>query len=325
VSTVARRLPPVLAAVLLLVPAVAAVGQGGVTVTGWGVERVFSAAALDSLSVDTAWVTPRGQAPEAHDGVALARLLGAAGVSDGDLAAGARTHWAFVEARDGYRVVLGFGELDPRVAGHAVVLERGTGDQAGTWRLVVPTEVRGPRWARDVVRIDIRGLARSADASRLVILARHAEKADAPRSDPPLTEAGRARADALAAAVAGAAIDAVIVTPFARTRDTGTPAAAARGVTPIEVSVGGSLAAHVAAVVEVVRGRPAGDAVLVVGHSNTIPAIVTALGGPALADLCDSQYAVLYVMTVPDAGPARLVTASYGTPDPPGGGCPTMR
>ncbi|HEX9630964.1 MAG TPA: phosphoglycerate mutase family protein [Gemmatimonadales bacterium] len=167
--------------------------------------------------------------------------------------------------------------------------------------------------------------AAPAQGERLVVLVRHAEKADQPRADPPLTEAGRARAHALAAVTASAGIGAVVVTPFARTRETAAAVARARGLTPVEIPVGRSVAAHVAAVVEAVRARPAGEPVLVVGHSNTIPAIVTALGGPPLADLCDNQYAVLYVLSVPGEGPARLVTASYGAADPADAGCPAMQ
>ena len=165
----------------------------------------------------------------------------------------------------------------------------------------------------------------SAQGERLIVLVRHAEKADEPRADPPLTEAGRARGEALAAVTTSAGIGAVIVTPYARTRETAAPVARAQGLTPVEIPVGRSVAAHVAAVTEAVRARPPGEAVLVVGHSNTIPAIVTALGGPPLADLCDNQYAVLYVLSVPATGPARLVTASYGAADPPDAGCPAMR
>jgi broad specificity phosphatase PhoE len=325
VSRALRRLVRACSVIALLSPAASAASQDGVTVMGWGATRTFSAVALDSLSVDTAWVTPRGQAAEAHVGVALDRLLGAVGVSEEDLRNGSGTHYAFIEARDGYRVVLGFGEVDPRVTGHRVVLVRGSGDQAGTWRLIVPSEVRGPRWARDVIRIDIRSLAAPADGSRLVILVRHAEKADEPRADPPLTEAGRARAVALLAATEWAEIGAIILTPFARTRETAEPVAQARSLVPTEVPVGRSLAAHVAAVTDAVHARPAGTATLVVGHSNTIPSIVTALGGPRLPDLCDSQHSVLYLMVVPSEGPARLVTASYGAADPPVAGCPAMR
>lgn len=165
----------------------------------------------------------------------------------------------------------------------------------------------------------------AADAGRLVVLVRHAEKASEPRADPPLTDAGLARAVALAEVLASSGIDAIVVTPFERTRATAAPLARARGITPAEIPVGRSVAEHVGAVADSIRAFPPGDAVLVVGHSNTIPKIVTALGGPDLADLCDSQYSVLYVMVVPAAGPARLVTASFGAPDPAVTGCPTMR
>jgi broad specificity phosphatase PhoE len=164
-----------------------------------------------------------------------------------------------------------------------------------------------------------------AAADRLVILVRHAEKEAEPGNDPPLTATGAARAAALANVVASAGIEAIIVTPFRRTRDTAAPVALARALAAIEVPVGRDVASHVAAVADSVRARPAGAAVLVVGHSNTVPAIVTALGGPRLPDLCDNQYAVLYVLAVPANGPARLVTASYGTADPADLGCPAMR
>ena len=66
-----------------------------------------------------------------------------------------------------------------------------------------------------------------------------------------------------------------------------------------------------------VRARPAGDVVLVVGHSNTIPAIVGALGGPRLPDLCETQYSMLYILEFPEAGPPRFIQANYGAADAP--------
>jgi len=158
----------------------------------------------------------------------------------------------------------------------------------------------------------------AAQADRIVILVRHAEKTNEPRTDPPLTDAGRARATALAAALDGAPVDAVIVTPFLRTRATAEPVTRARGLTPIVVGVEAGLAAHVQTVAEAVRAQPPGATILVVGHSNTIPAIIGALGGPKLKDLCDAEYATLFVLSLPSTGPPRLIRAQYGTPDPPG-------
>ena len=150
-----------------------------------------------------------------------------------------------------------------------------------------------------------------------VILVRHAEKAVAPPNDPVLSVEGTQRALDLAAALSGARVTSVIVTHLQRTQLTAKPVSDALGKTPIVVPVSGGTAAHVEAVAIAVRGRPAGDVVLVVGHSNTIPAIIGALGGPKLPDLCDGQYAMLFVLEFAPSGPPRFIRAKYGAADPP--------
>lgn len=150
---------------------------------------------------------------------------------------------------------------------------------------------------------------------RLIVLVRHAEADGEPRQDPPLTDRGRARAQALAAALEYAEIQRIIVSPLARTRLTAEPLARARGIPPTVADVAGGLEAHVGAVVEAVRSSPAGGTVLVVGHSNTVPAIMTALGAPPMADLCHGAFAQLFVLHVPPTGTPRLVRSSYGEPD----------
>lgn len=167
--------------------------------------------------------------------------------------------------------------------------------------------------------------AAAAQAPTVVIIVRHAEKAAAPADDPPLTEAGAARARALAAAVADAKVEAVITTQLARTRETARPAAEARGIAMETVTVGGTpVAEHAWAVAAAVR-RHAGHTVLVVGHSNTVTRIIEALGGPSLPDLCDSQYSTLFTLVL-NGSSARLVTSEYGAPSPAvKTGCPAMR
>lgn len=152
----------------------------------------------------------------------------------------------------------------------------------------------------------------------LVILVRHAERDTAPRRDPVLTPAGTARANDLAAALANARVGSVITTQYQRTRLTAAAIVAALGLTPVVVATGGSVATHVDSVAATVRARPAGEVVLVVGHSNTIPAIVTALGGPKLPDLCDTEYSTLFLLHFGRSGPPHLVRAKYGA-DAPGG------
>jgi broad specificity phosphatase PhoE len=153
-----------------------------------------------------------------------------------------------------------------------------------------------------------------AGAPSLVLLVRHAEKAAEPASDPPLTAAGAARAQALAAALRDAGVTAIITTQLRRTRETAQPLAMTRGLTPEVVPISrGAIAAHVEAAVAAVR-RHAGGVVLVVGHNNSVPAIIAALGGPRLPDICESVYASLFVL-VPGGGEARLVRSHYGAAD----------
>ncbi len=163
-------------------------------------------------------------------------------------------------------------------------------------------------------------------ASTSVVLVRHAEKAAEPASDPVLSPAGVTRAAALAAVLADAHIDVVIVTPTTRTRSTAAPLAVRATITPEEMSPRGGVPAHAAAVAQRIRTGLTGRHVLVVGHSNTIPAIVHALGGPSMPDLCDAQYSNLYVVEITAAGQVSLVRSTYGVADAPdAGSCVSMK
>jgi phosphohistidine phosphatase SixA len=152
-------------------------------------------------------------------------------------------------------------------------------------------------------------------AATVVILVRHAEKDTTPANDPPLTEAGASRARALAASQADAHIDVVIATTTLRTQETARAVAEPRGLA-IETIALAARDVHVGAVADAVR-RHAGQTVLVVGHSNTVPAIITALGGPKMADLCDDQYSMLFTLVI-GVGPPRLVRGTFGASAPPG-------
>ena len=156
-----------------------------------------------------------------------------------------------------------------------------------------------------------------AQSGPAVIVVRHAEKASDPADDPALSPAGERRAEALAGALAGARVDTIITTHYLRTRRTAAPIALARGLTPIVVRPGSDTAAHAREVAKAVRARPAGEVVLVVGHSNTVPAIIAALGGPQIQPLCETEYANLFTLILEPGGGARFIRSSYGTPDPP--------
>jgi phosphohistidine phosphatase SixA len=136
-----------------------------------------------------------------------------------------------------------------------------------------------------------------AEAQQMVILVRHAERADGGAgaagmmdkpADPLLSPAGEARAAKLAAMLADAGITAIYSTEFRRTQDTAKPLAAKIGVSVTTVPAG-----DLAALTAKISGDPKGIA-LVVGHSNTVPAVIKALGGTAPA-IADSEYDNLFI------------------------------
>lgn len=149
-----------------------------------------------------------------------------------------------------------------------------------------------------------------------VILVRHAEREAVEGRDPPLSAAGRERALSLRDALADAGVTAILTTRFQRTRQTAAPLAEALGITPRVIETAADVDAHVAAVTEAVRALPPGSRALVVGHSNTLPPIIRALGGSAPAALADSVFDAIFVVSLSPAG-ARTIQARYGAPSPP--------
>lgn len=155
-------------------------------------------------------------------------------------------------------------------------------------------------------------------APDLVIVVRHAEKAETPREDPGLSEVGLRRAQALAVALAGAGVQHIVTTQWQRTRDTAAALAAQQGLTPMVVTTrkGVPHLPELLATVRALSGR-----VLVVGHGNTVNELTAALAAtPPLLPLCETSYGHAFVVQ-PGPVPAWL-HLRYGEPDPaPGAGC----
>ena len=153
-----------------------------------------------------------------------------------------------------------------------------------------------------------------AETSTTIILARHGEKAAEPANDPMLSPAGEARAIALFEAVRGAGISAIYSTGYKRTQSTARPASEQLQIpvttfdaNPSDPNYGRLYAAELLA-------KQKGKVVLVVGHSNTIPLILRGLGIADAPAIADPEYDNLYVVTVPETGPPRVVKAHYGAP-----------
>ena len=140
-------------------------------------------------------------------------------------------------------------------------------------------------------------------APTTVILVRHAEAVANAGSDPVLSEAGSARAKALAAALKDAGVKAVITTQYQRTILTGRPLAEATGAELISLSAQTGDPAAIGA-------KYAGGVVVIVGHSNTVPAIVKGLTGVDVGEIAHDSYDQMFIVTGAP-GSARLVRARY--------------
>lgn len=148
-------------------------------------------------------------------------------------------------------------------------------------------------------------------ASTTVIVVRHAEKVDDSR-DPGLSEAGLERAQALAAALEHAGLDAVYASQYRRTRLTALPAAEAAGlavrIDPVDDDIPAWAQGFAA---EVVRQNP-GRTVLIAGHSNTVPPLVAALCRCDVEPLTEDDYDRLFIVQRAGGEFPSLIAARYG-------------
>ncbi len=130
-------------------------------------------------------------------------------------------------------------------------------------------------------------------AQPIVVIVRHAEKAANGGSDPELSSTGRARADALARILKDSGITAVFTTEFKRTQETAAPTATSIHVTPTVLA-----AKDTAALVGKLH-QLNGNA-LVVGHCDTIPNILKALGINSSINIPDADYSELFIVILGD-------------------------
>jgi broad specificity phosphatase PhoE len=138
-----------------------------------------------------------------------------------------------------------------------------------------------------------------------VLLVRHANIDQPPASqNPSLNAAGRGRAQALARVAGKAGISAIFTSSYARTKETVAPFAARLGLEPREAPAG---------LIGDLMSGPDGAVVLIAGHSNTIPAMIAALGvPPPLPVIGEGDFDNLFVVTaIATTGNAALVNLAY--------------
>lgn len=155
-----------------------------------------------------------------------------------------------------------------------------------------------------------------------LVLVRHTEKAKIGGRNPELSEAGQARAQALASMFAHAGVTTLLHSGLTRTRDTVAPLADrlrldSQAISPMDMD---------AWIGRLTEAGP-DDVVVVAGHSNTVPALAWAFGvelphlepvpsRPELPHgyLPESAYDRVYVLTPGPDGTARLLEMRYGAP-----------
>ncbi|HEX2552549.1 MAG TPA: phosphoglycerate mutase family protein [Microvirga sp.] len=120
--------------------------------------------------------------------------------------------------------------------------------------------------------------------------------------DPPLNETGQQRAAALSVALKEAGITAVVTSQYARSRQTAEPLARALGLEPQTLAKD-----DLPALIAGLRERHAQDTVLVVAHSDTIPALLKLWGHPAAVEVGKAEFGSLWLV-VPRDGKPPLVS-----------------
>ena len=153
-----------------------------------------------------------------------------------------------------------------------------------------------------------------SQATTTVIFVRHAEKAELPADDPGLSAAGERRVAELtrqlvdADVIAG--IDAVYATPYRRTEETARPVAEALGL-----PVNAYDANDTEAIMDYIVREHKGKIILVVGHSNTVPALIGNMGASKrVPEIAEDEYDNIYIVTIPWFGKTKTIRLRYGEP-----------
>lgn len=154
-----------------------------------------------------------------------------------------------------------------------------------------------------------------------VVLVRHAEKQPTPPNNPPegppLTTEGKARAKNLARMLGKAGVKAIITSQYLRTKETAQPLADAIGIAPVMIKIEADpgnpnriTEQSVKKIIEQIQ-QHAGETVLVVGHTNSLPQLIAKLGGPASLNIPETEFDNLFILTIYAADKAKFVQLKY--------------
>jgi broad specificity phosphatase PhoE len=166
--------------------------------------------------------------------------------------------------------------------------------------------MRTPRTALGVLAL-LFSLRASALAQRAVFVVRHAEKIS--ETDQRLSDDGLSRAARLAALLKDAGVAAIYSTDTPRTRGTAQPLAELRKLA-VQIYDAAGEDTGAGALATRLREKNGDEVVLVVGHSNTVPALLRALGCVEPITIGPDEYDDLFVV-IPRGKPATLIRLRY--------------
>jgi broad specificity phosphatase PhoE len=156
-----------------------------------------------------------------------------------------------------------------------------------------------------------------AEAAEIIFIVRHAER-ETGQGDDPLSAAGRARAERLATMLRDAGITHVFTSDRRRTVETGAPVARGAMIMSFVIALpesapsGGDPAQRqVDLTVQSVKEAPAFSRVLIVGHSNTVPLLLKALGVTEAITLPDTEFDNLFIVTLRGSGAPAFARLRY--------------
>jgi len=153
-----------------------------------------------------------------------------------------------------------------------------------------------------------------AEAQQAIFLVRHAETVAPKGTDlRPLSEAGQRRAVLLATLLKDAGVNAIFTSDLERTIKTAEPLAQRLEIEPKALSLlsVSPKPSDIDAFVDLLRSEHRRDIVLVVGHANSVPALLKALGHPVEIKIPETEFDNLFVLIPMKEGPPKLLRLRF--------------
>lgn len=159
------------------------------------------------------------------------------------------------------------------------------------------TAKQSPKKADDTIRLD---------KTTSIYFVRHAEK-EKNKDNPSLTEEGKTRANRLAKMLQDIPLSAIYSSDYKRTKETAEPSANQQN---LEITLYNP--SDLESTAQNLIANNEGKNVLVVGHSNTTPALINIMSpSQKAAPIEESEYDNLYILNINTFGTTNLIQLRY--------------